>query len=138
MDVRLVSVEPTATVQLAVARMLEAEVGGVVVCEDGGRLVGIFTERDVLRLAGEGPHFGESLVRDVMTPRPVTLQADDDLLAAAGLMGERRIRHVPVVQGEHVLGMIGIRDLLSALVGQVWRTHDERAHDTVRDLLARR
>jgi CBS domain-containing protein len=68
----------------------------------------------------------------------VTLQADDDLMAAARLMGERRIRHVPVVQGEHVLGMIGIRDLLSALVGQVWRTHDERAHDTVRELLARR
>ncbi len=138
MNVKLVTVEPTATVQLAVARMLEEEVGGVAVCEDGGRLVGIFTERDVLRLAGEGPNFREALVRDVMTPRPVALQPDDDILAAAKLMGERRIRHVPVVQGEHVLGMIGIRDVLGTLIGLVWRTHDERAHETVRDLLSRR
>ena len=61
---------PEETVQLAIARMNEENVGAVAVCE-GHKLVGIFTERDVLRLAGEGSQFGELKMRDVMTTRVV-------------------------------------------------------------------
>ncbi len=136
MTVRVITVRPDETVQVAIARMLEENVGAVAVC-DPSRLVGIFTERDVLRLAGEGPLFGDLLVRDVMTPRPVTLTPDVDIVAAARLMNERRIRHVPVVQDGQVLGMAGIRDVLGTLVELVWRSHDEQAHDTARELLGR-
>jgi CBS domain-containing protein len=136
MTVRVVSVQPDESVQVAINRMLEENVGAVAVCE-GQRLVGIFTERDVLRLAGDGSAFGELKMGDVMTRRVLTLTPDVDIAEAAKLMQQKQIRHVPVVEGENLLGMVGIRDVLGALVQQVWATHDESAHQTARGLLSR-
>ena len=136
MRTRVVTVAPTDTARLAVLRMLEEGVGSVAVCE-AGRLVGIFTERDVLGLAGGGTDLDTVRVGDVMTREPLTVDADVAVLDAARLMGERRIRHLPVVEGEHLLGMIGIRDVLGSLVERAWQTHDERAHDTARALFRR-
>jgi CBS domain-containing protein len=136
MRTRVVTVEPGDSARLAVLRMLEEAVGSVAVCE-GGRLVGIFTERDVLALAGDGTDLDSVRVGDVMTRDPVTVEADVQILDAAQLMGERRIRHLPVVQGEHLLGMIGIRDILGSLVERAWQTHDPAAHDTARSLFRR-
>jgi CBS domain-containing protein len=137
MRVRLVQVSPDETVQAAIARMAAEEVGSVAVCE-GTRLAGIFTERDVLRLAGERANLETLRVREVMTTELATVSPDDDILAAARVMGERRVRHLPVVQGDNVLGIVGIRDVLGALTERLWRTHDEEAHETVRELLGRR
>ena len=136
MSTRVVSVRPGETVQLAITRMLEENVGAVAVCE-GQELVGIFTERDVLRMAGEGEQLGEARIGDVMTRSPLTVGLDDDVLAAAHLMGERRIRHLPVVEGGNLLGIVGIRDVLRGLVERLWREHDEEARRTARSLLAR-
>jgi CBS domain-containing protein len=137
MNLHVVSVAPGDTVQEAIARMLAANVGAVAVC-DGARLVGIFTERDVLRLTGEETALGETRVGDVMTKTPLTVPGDADILDAARLMGERRIRHLPVVEGENLLGVVGIRDVLGALAERLWRTHDDQARETVHELLARR
>jgi len=137
MSTRLVHVEPRATVLEAIRRMAEARVGSVAVC-DGSRLVGIFTERDVLRLAGEAAALDRVPVAEVMTRDVITVSADADLLSAARLMGERRIRHLPVVEGENLLGMIGIRDVLAALAERLWHSRDEDVHETVHELLARR
>jgi len=134
---RLVAVAPDATGRAAIRRMAEADVGSVVVC-DASRLVGIFTERDVLRLAGEGVDLDATRVADVMTRDVATVTPDTELLAAARLMGERRIRHLPVVEGENVLGVVGIRDILGALTERLWRTRDEDARETVHELLSRR
>jgi CBS domain-containing protein len=136
MTVRVVTVRPEETVQLAIARMNEENVGAVAVCE-GQKLVGIFTERDVLRLAGEGSQFGEIKMLDVMTTRVLTLTPDVEIIDAARLMREKKIRHVPVVEDGNVLGIVGIRDVMGALVAQVWETHDEAAHETARGLLSR-
>jgi CBS domain-containing protein len=136
MAFRVVTVSPDDTVQVAIARMLEENVGSVAVCE-GERLVGIFTERDVLRLAGDGPDFAAIRVGDVMTRQLVTLAPDDDILGAARLMGERKIRHLPVLEGENLLGMVGIREVVRALVERLWRTHDEEARERARELLDR-
>jgi CBS domain-containing protein len=136
MRARLVTVAPGHTVQQAVALMLEEDVGAVVVSEDA-RLVGIFTERDVLRLAGKGADLAALRVDEVMTTRLVTASPDDDILAVARLMGERRIRHVPVLQGEHVVGVVGIRDVVDVLAERLWRDHDDAARETVHELLAR-
>jgi CBS domain-containing protein len=136
MAFRVVTVSSDDPVRVAIARMLEENVGSVAVCE-GERLVGIFTERDVLRLAGEGPDFSEAKVADVMTRRPVTISPDDDILAAAKLMSERQIRHLPVVQGENLLGMVGIREVLRMLVERLWRTQDPQARERARELLGR-
>jgi CBS domain-containing protein len=136
MRTRVVTVEPSDTARLAVLRMLEEGVGSVAVCE-GGKLAGIFTERDVLALSGEGTDLESVRVGDVMTRTPVTVGADVSVLDAARLMGEKWIRHLPVVEGEHLLGMIGIRDVLGSLVERAWQTHDEAAHDTARALFKR-
>ena len=136
MSLRAVAVRPEETVQVAIARMLEENVGGVVVCEDG-RLVGIFTERDVLRLAGESSGFAELRVEHVMTRDVLTVAPDDEVVDAARLMGERRIRHLPVVQDGNVLGLIGIREALRSLVEVLWREHDPAARETARGLLGR-
>ncbi len=137
MRLRVVSVRPDESVQIAIVRMLEENVGSVAVC-DRDRLVGIFTERDVLRLAGHGQALNELAVGDVMTTSLVTVSPDDEVLAAARLMGSRQIRHLPVVQDGNVLGIAGIRDVLASLVERVWRAHDDAAHDTARALLGRR
>jgi CBS domain-containing protein len=134
MSSRLVTARPDERVHTAIARMLEEQVGSVVVCEEG-RLVGVFTERDVLRLAGGGSAFGELRLGDVMTKQVIVVDTEDDLLAAARMMSEKRIRHLPVVQGDHVLGMLGIREVLRTLVERLWSNRDEEARETARELL---
>jgi CBS domain-containing protein len=136
MSTRVVSVEPDATVAEAIARMMDSHVGAVAVCE-GARLVGIFTERDVLRLAAEGGEFRDLKVEDVMTRQPVVAAPELRIVEAAQIMGERRIRHLPVVEGENLLGMIGIRDVLRTLVERVWADHDPAARETAGQLLQR-
>jgi CBS domain-containing protein len=135
MSVKVVTVKPKSSVQEAITRMLEEGIGSVAVC-DGPRLVGIFTERDVLRCAGEGSLFGEVAVEDVMTRRPVTVSPGDDLVGAAQLMADKRIRHLPVCEGEFIVGMIGIRDVLRRLVEEAAEQRDG-ARDTARALLRR-
>lgn len=105
---------------------------------DGSRLVGILTERDVLRLAAGGADLDVTPVGEAMTKDVVTAAADAGILAAAALMAERHVRHLPVVEGENLLGIVGIRDLLAALAEELWRTQDQAVHETARDLLARR
>jgi len=137
MRTQLVTARPDQTAAEAIRTMLDAGVGSVVVCE-GPEPVGIFTERDVLRLAGNGAAFGTTLLRDVMTPNPLTASADDGILAAAQLMGERNLRHLPVVEGGNLVGIVSIRDVLGFLAERLWSERDEAAHDTARALLERR
>ena len=136
MSLRVLTVTPDETVQLAIARMLEENVGSVAVC-DGNHLVGIFTERDVLRLAGENSELQALKVGDVMTRRVLTVSPDDDILAAGALMADRRIRHLPVVQDGMVMGIVGLRDVTRSLLELVWREHDGAARETARQLLKR-
>jgi CBS domain-containing protein len=133
MRTRVVTVNTDDSARLAVLRMLEEGVGSVAVC-DAGKLVGIFTERDVLGLAGEGTDLDAVRIGDVMTREPFTVDAGVPVLDAARLMGERKIRHLPVVEGDHILGMVGIRDVLGSLVERLWQSKDADAHDTARAL----
>ena len=127
MSLRVLTVTPDETVQLAIARMLEENVGSVAVCE-GDHLVGIFTERDVLRLAGDG-QLQELRVGDVMTRRVLTVSPDDEILAAGALMAERRIRHLPVVQDGMVMGIVGLRDVTRACSSSLARARRRCARD---------
>ena len=137
MTVKVVSVEPQVLVQDAIDLMLEQNVGSVVVCDSEG-LKGIFTERDVLRLSGQGGEFVRRRVGEVMTEKVFTVSPGDDILAAAHMMQEHRIRHLPVVEGGNVVGLLGIREALRTCVERLWRSHDAEAHDTARELLKRR
>ena len=108
------SVGPLSTVIDAVNTMNDQHVGSVLVCE-GGYPVGIFSERDVLvRVVATQRDPRQTLVRDVMTTRLHTASPDDTLLEVMRLMTDRRCRHVPVMEGELLVGLVSIGDLTKA------------------------
>jgi CBS domain-containing protein len=108
------SVGPLATVIDAVNTMNGHHVGSVLVCE-GGDPVGVFSERDVLvRVVAAHRDPRQTLVRDVMTTRLYTASPDDTLLEVMRLMTDRRCRHVPVMEGERLIGLVSIGDLTKA------------------------
>jgi CBS domain-containing protein len=113
MSRELVVVGPTATVAEAATVMGTHHVGSALVMEEG-RLLGIFTERDVLRAVGstvgaEGLH-----VREAMTADPETADLNVDAGDALDLMLERGFRHLPVVHDGRVVGVVSIRDVLQS------------------------
>ena len=108
------SVGPLATVIDAVNVMNDHHVGSVLVTEDGDP-VGIFSERDVLvRVVAAHRDPGQTLVRDVMTTRLYTASPDETLLDVMRLMTERRCRHVPVMEGDILIGLVSIGDITKA------------------------
>jgi len=108
------SVGPLATVIDAVNVMNDHHVGSVLVLE-GGYPVGIFSERDVLvRVVAAHRDPRQTLIRDVMTTRLHTATPDATLLDVMRLMTERRCRHVPVMEGERLLGLVSIGDITKA------------------------
>ncbi len=80
---------------------------------DGGRLVGILTERDVVRAVADGVDPQETPVSAYMTPDPVWISPESSLREAADRMLGLGVRHLPVMVGDEVLGMVSIRDLLT-------------------------
>lgn len=88
---------------------------GAVLVEDGGALVGIFTERDLLnRVDYSDALWSHVVVRDVMTPHPMVIRPDDSLSEALRRLIQGHRRHLPIVDDRgHVLGLISIRDILS-------------------------
>ena len=109
------SIGPLATVIDAVNTMNDNHVGSVLVLEDGYP-VGIFSERDVLvRVVAAHRDPRQTLVRDVMTTRLHTTSLDDNLLEVMKLMTDRRCRHVPVMDGDTLVGVVSIGDLTKAM-----------------------
>ena len=95
---RVISIDPEATVHEAIAKLVQNNIGSLPVVDHEGRLIGIFAERDVLRIIhNRGEGFGRLRISEVMTPNPVTCDILDDVNDVMGQMSERRIAKVPVV-----------------------------------------
>jgi CBS domain-containing protein len=110
----LLSVEASVSIREVAQRMVERNVGAVLVLDDG-RLAGILTERDVLRAVARG--LGDTTrVADCMTARPETIAPDDTTDHAAVLMLHGGFRHLPVVEADDVVGVMSIRDLVPLLL----------------------
>ena len=109
----VLTIEPSVTLSEAARAMRRREVGAAVVT-DGGNLVGIFTERDLLRAIAEGRHPDQHRVESYMTPDPITLPPDHLPSEAAQIMHDRKFRHIPVVEDGEVIGVVSIRDLVTA------------------------
>jgi CBS domain-containing protein len=94
---------------------MSAKGRGAVLVEDGGALVGIFTERDLLnRVDYSDALWSHVVVRDVMTPHPMVIRPDDSLSEALRRLIQGHRRHLPIVDERgHVLGLISIRDILT-------------------------
>jgi CBS domain-containing protein len=106
----LLTVESTLPLAEVARKMVAREVGAVLVL-DGERLAGILTERDVLRAVARGIR-DDAVVRDWMTTDPETIEPDETTQHAATLMMHGGFRHLPVVEGGHVVGILSIRDLM--------------------------
>jgi CBS domain-containing protein len=103
-----------ATVFDAVKAMVDANVGALLVTgDDPNHVEGIFTERDYLRrVAVRGHEERETQVREVMSSPVIAVSPETTVEEAMALMTDRRIRHAPVVEGDHLLGMVSIGDLV--------------------------
>jgi CBS domain-containing protein len=109
----VVAIDAADTVLSAARRMNERGIGGVVVM-DGGTMVGIFTERDVLRrVVADRKDPASTPVRDVMTTPVLRCRTDARLEECRALMTERRIRHLPVADGDELHGIITTGDILA-------------------------
>ncbi|TME14874.1 MAG: CBS domain-containing protein [Chloroflexi bacterium] len=113
MSTRLVVIGPDATVAEAATVMARRKVGSVLVMT-GEELAGIFTERDVVRAISHDIHAPQDEVSHWMTREPTTIDADTAHEAALELMRSGHFRHLPVVAGRKVVGMLSMRDLIKA------------------------
>jgi CBS domain-containing protein len=139
MTAPVISVEPDASIWEAVRIMLQRHISGLPVIDKGGRLVGMVSEGDFLRRAETGtqrqrPHWLEFLmaprrlaeeytrthgrkIQDIMTPNPLTVTEGTPLDEVVGTMEKRRIKRLPVVRGNDVVGIVTRANLVHALAG---------------------
>src|SRR5215212_2855065 len=110
----LLTVTGDAALEETAQRMVDRDVGAVLVME-GDELVGILTERDILRAVAAGIQ-DDTLVADWMTRDPDTMSPDDTTQHAAVLMIHGGFRHMPLVEGDEVVGMLSIRDLMRVVL----------------------
>jgi len=111
MNANVLTVEPAASIGEAAEKMIEAGVGAVVVMEDMVRIVGIVTERDLMRAAAQRARAAEARVRQWMTESVVTIDPETTVEDAAKLMFERNFRHLPVTKDGRLLGIVSLRRL---------------------------
>ena len=105
------TVAPEDTLGEVAERMTRENVGAVVV-KDYGRLIGILTERDMLHAMAARVHTSDARVRQWMTEDPITVSADTDLDDAAKIMLDNGFRHLPVVEGDTVPGVVSLPRVL--------------------------
>jgi CBS domain-containing protein len=117
MSRKVFAASPQAPVAEAARSMVEGRFGSAVIM-DGPWLVGIFTERDVLRAAASGADLTKSPLSEWMTRDPVTAGPDMDSEEATEIMASQGFRHLPVLDGDAVAGIVSLRDLLRARIGR--------------------
>jgi CBS domain-containing protein len=116
MTTEVLAVAPEDTLGEAAAKMTERGVGAVVV-SDFGRMIGILSERDIMRAVADRIHSSEARVREWMTADPITATRDTSVDDAARTMFDNGFRHLPVVEGERAVGIVSLRDLAEAQLG---------------------
>jgi CBS domain-containing protein len=124
------TIPPDATLTALVDTLAEHRIGAIVVSTDGTHIDGIVSERDIVRaLRSEGglPSFRDSrliqldkvAVREIMTTQVTTCAPDTSIEAVMGIMTAGRIRHVPVVEGDELIGIVSIGDIVKARISHL-------------------
>ena len=110
------TIAPEATVFEAIKLMAEKNIGALLVMS-GGRLFGVFTERDYTRkVALQGKTSKETSVFEIITDKPVTVSPDETVEDCMRLMTENRVRHLPVMEGANVVGIVSIGDVVNWII----------------------
>lgn len=115
MSTRVALTSPDTSVADAAASMVKANIGSAIVMQ-GRFLAGILTERDVLRSAASGEDLRATRVSDWMTPDPQSVSPDTSVEEAAEIMLKNGFRHLPVVEGREVRGVVSLRDLFATRI----------------------
>ena len=112
------SISPDDTVYAALELLVEKNIGALVVLSDG-KFVGIFTERDYARkVILKGRSSKETLIGEIMTESPITVNCDDTIEHCMKLMTNKFIRHLPVVDNEKLTGLISIGDVVKYIIDE--------------------
>jgi CBS domain-containing protein len=110
----VVTIRPDATVREAVRLLAQHNIGGLVVVDANVHPIGIITERGIMREVARSERVFDARVDSIMTREVVVGQPGDDLMSVAHTMTERRFRHLPVMDGGALVGIITIGDVLKA------------------------
>jgi CBS domain-containing protein len=122
------SLSPQDSVFDALQQLADHNVGALMVLENG-RLVGVFSERDYTRkIALAGKSSKDTRVQDIMTPNVITVSPKVRTRDCLALMSQKSIRHLPVVDGDAVLGMISIRDIMNDIIADHELTISQLEH----------
>jgi CBS domain-containing protein len=113
----IISCKASEPVSCAVAKMYMNNVGSVLVIDDDGKPLGIFTERDLVRVVAENLGLDIPLSK-VMSRKLITANTSESIVSAAMKMIENNIRHLPVIEEGRAVGMVSIRDIVRALMAQ--------------------
>ena len=109
-----ITIRPEQTVRDAVGFLAKHNIGALIVVNAAGTPVGIVSERDIVREAARNEQVFGRVVGEIMTRDVITGVPEDDLASVANLMTEKRIRHLPVVTGGKLIGIISIGDVVKA------------------------
>jgi CBS domain-containing protein len=119
-DVRTIG--PDSSVRDALTQMADRNIGALVVIEEG-RVVGVISERDFARkVIVEGQSSLETLVEDIMVPEPRCVAPEQTLGDCMALMTDKHVRHLPVLEGDSLVGVLSIGDLVNAII----RAHESK------------
>ncbi|HEY1189637.1 MAG TPA: SpoIIE family protein phosphatase [Gemmata sp.] len=130
-----VCVPTSCPLREVMGQMNRLRVGAVLVTNSDRELEGIFTERDLLRrVADAGPEWRELPVSAWMTATPIAIAPNESLESAIALMDRRRVRHLPVVEGARVVGILSTRMLMSRRTADLNRLVEDRTHELKRAL----
>jgi CBS domain-containing protein len=110
----VVTVSYIESIAKAVSLLSENNIGALVVTDELEKVVGIISERDIVRLAARESQFQLTLVSDVMTRDVIVGVPEDDIMSVAHMMTEKRFRHIPVLDAGRLIGIISIGDILKA------------------------
>jgi CBS domain-containing protein len=118
------SIDPEATIYDAIAMMAEKSIGALVVLSQG-KLVGIISERDYARkVILQGRSSKDTHVREIMTSSVITVTPQNTLDECMRIITNRRVRHLPVLAGDEVMGVVSIGDLVRAIIAEQAATID--------------
>jgi CBS domain-containing protein len=111
------SITPDSSVYDALEKLEEKNLGGLVVVDNNGKLIGVFTERDYARkVILKGRSSKETLVRDIMTDRPIVVTPNFTIEQCMQMMTDKLIRHLPVVENDNLVGVISIGDIVRYII----------------------
>ena len=110
---RLITISPDDTVETAIRKLVDNKIGAMPVCDGKGNLIGIISERDLLKeCAQRAKSISKTLIKDIMTRNVVIGIPEDDLDYVTDIMTQKGIRHLPIMDGPKLEGMVSIRDVV--------------------------